>query len=167
MQSLRHAAVSLKKTLMKRILSIAALLLAALPLSAQRLVIGERAPELKVERWLSAAPVAGTKAVMVEFFHSANQSSVERLARLDELARNNKDKLTVIIVTKESDPAVTGRLLEGNPSYYSAYDGGGAAFTSFGARYVPYAVIFDKRGRVLWVGNPSSLSDNDIATILK
>lgn len=152
---------------MKRITLLAALLLAALPLSAQRLVIGERAPELKVERWLSAAPSLDNKAVMVEFFHSSNQKSADRLPQLSQLARANADKLTVVVLTREDDPTVTARLLDGNPAYYAGYDGTGAAFNSFEARYVPYAVIYDKRGRVLWVGNPSSLSDSDIKTLIK
>lgn len=152
---------------MKRILFTAALLLAALPLPAQRLVIGEKVPELKVEHWLSAAPSTGNKAVMVEFFHSSNPKSIERLARLDELARSNGENLTVIVLTREDAPAVTGRLLEGNPSYYAGYDASGTAFTSFEARYVPYSVIYDKRGRVLWVGNPSTLSNADVERIIK
>lgn len=152
---------------MKRILFTAAFLLATLPLPAQRLVIGERVPELKVERWLSDAPSTGNKAVMVEFFHSSNPKSIERLARLDELARIDRDNLTVIVLTREDDPAVTGRLLEGNPSYYAGYDGAGTAFNSFGARYVPYSVIYDKRGRVLWVGNPSALSNADVERLIK
>lgn len=162
-----YQARSLKRTFMKRTLLMAALLFAALPLAAQRLIIGERAPELKVERWLTSAPSTTNKAVMVEFFHSSNPQGTERLARLDELARNNKDKLTVVVVTRENDTVVTGRILEGNPSYYVGYDGEGTAFTSFEARYVPYSVIYDKRGRVLWVGNPSSLSNTEVEEIIK
>ena len=30
----------------------------------------------------------------------------------------------------------------------------------------PYSVIYDKRGRILWVGNPSSLSAADVADII-
>lgn len=42
----------------------------------------------------------------------------------------------------------------------------GSVFSAFSARYVPYSVIYDKRGRILWVGNPSSLSAADVADII-
>lgn len=52
------------------------------------------------------------------------------------------------------------------PSYRVGYDGNGSVFSAFSARYVPYSVIYDKRGRILWVGNPSSLSAADVADII-
>ena len=61
---------------------------------------------------------------------------------------------------------VISSLLGGNPSYRVGYDGDGSVFSAFSARYVPYSVIYDKRGRILWVGNPSSLSAADVADII-
>lgn len=153
---------------MKRFLMLAALaMLVAAPLRAQRLVIGERAPELTVARWLNGAPDTDGKAVMVEFYHSSNRSSAERLARLDAIAKAHANDLAVIVVTREDDSAVTSALLQGNPSYRVGYDGDGSVFSAFSARYVPYSVITDRRGRILWVGNPSSLTDADITGIIE
>lgn len=78
----------------------------------------------------------------------------ERLAQLDELAKSYGDRLAVIVVTREKNDAVISSLLGGNPSYRVGYDGDGSVFSAFSARYVPYSVIYDKRGRILWVGNP-------------
>lgn len=86
--------------------------------------------------------------------------------RLDELAKSYGDRLAVIVVTREKDDAVISSLLGGNPSYRVGYDGDGSVFSAFSARYVPYSVIYDKRGRILWVGNPSSLSAADVADII-
>lgn len=104
---------------------------------------------------------------MVEFYHSSNRSSAERLARLDAIAKTHANDLAVIVVTREDDSAVTSALLQGNPSYRVGYDGDGSVFSAFSARYVPYSVITDRRGRILWVGNPSSLTDADITGIIE
>ena len=138
---------------------MALLAILAIPLHAQRLVIGERVPDLNITQWLNGAPVSDGKAVMVEFYHSSNPKGAERLAQLD-------DRLAVIVVTREKDDAVISSLLGGNPSYRVGYDGDGSVFSAFSARYVPYSVIYDKRGRILWVGNPSSLSAADVADII-
>ncbi len=151
---------------MKRLLTMALLAILAIPLHAQRLVIGERVPDLNITQWLNGAPVSDGKAVMVEFYHSSNPKGAERLAQLDELAKSYGDRLAVIVVTREKDDAVISSLLGGNPSYRVGYDGNGSVFSAFSARYVPYSVIYDKRGRILWVGNPSSLSAADVADII-
>ena len=135
---------------------MALLAILAIPLHAQRLVIGERVPDLNITQWLNGAPVSDGKAVMVEFYHSSNPKGAERLG----------DRLAVIVVTREKNDAVISSLLGGNPSYRVGYDGDGSVFSAFSARYVPYSVIYDKRGRILWVGNPSSLSAADVADII-
>ena len=102
---------------MKRLLTMALLAILAIPLHAQRLVIGERVPDLNITQWLNGAPVSDGKAVMVEFYHSSNPKGAERLAQLDELAKSYGDRLAVIVVTREKDDAVISSLLGGNPSY--------------------------------------------------
>ena len=108
---------------MKRLLTMALLAILAIPLHAQRLVIGERVPDLNITQWLNGAPVSDGKAVMVEFYHSSNPKGAERLAQLDELAKSYGDRLAVIVVTREKDDAVISSLLGGNPSYRVGYDG--------------------------------------------
>ena len=85
---------------------MALLAILAIPLHAQRLVIGERVPDLNITQWLNGAPVSDGKAVMVEFYHSSNPKGAERLAQLDELAKSYGDRLAVIVVTREKDDAV-------------------------------------------------------------
>lgn len=94
---------------------MALLAILAIPLHAQRLVIGERVPDLNITQWLNGAPVSDGKAVMVEFYHSSNPKGAERLAQLDELAKSYGDRLAVIVVTREKDDAVISSLLGGNP----------------------------------------------------
>lgn len=144
------------------------MLLMAVPrLSAQRLVVGGRAPELAVSEWLTAAPVTEDRTVMVEFFHSANRNSAARIAALDEIARNYAGRLCVVVVTRQDEPQARAMLLDGQPHYSVGYDADGTVSAAFAANYIPYAVIYDRRGRVLWAGNPSSLGVQEIAQYVK
>lgn len=73
----------------------------------------------------------------------------------------------VVVVTRESEDAVSDVLLAGQPSYYVAYDADGSVFEAYEAHYVPYSVIYGRKGRIQWVGNPSSLTDSDIERVTK
>ena len=146
-------------------MSLAVLL--SLPAMGQRLVIGERSPELKTDDWITDAPTYDDRNVMVEFYHSSNKNNAERLEMLNGLAQSAQNDLVVVVVTNESDPEVRLQLTSGDPKYYVAYDKDGNIFRSYCARYVPYAVIYDKHRRVLWVGNPSALAYKDIVRIIK
>lgn len=131
-------------------------------LSAQKLVIGDRAPELKVKSWTGAAPSLADNPVMVEFFHSSNKSSGERVKELNSIANTFSGRLVVVVVIKEQDNDARVLLDTVNRAYYIAVDDDGNTFASYGARYVPYAVISDKKGRVTWLGNPVSLKKEDL-----
>lgn len=150
---------------MKRILLLSTLLLAFSPLFGQRLARGEKMPELQVKQWISQSQPAPGKATLVEFFHSGNKTSVERLKALEELAKSNSSKLNVIVVTRENTAPVT-QMLSGK-SYFAVLDDEGKTFSAYSAIYVPYTVIADRRGRVVWLGNPTSITDKEIADLIK
>lgn len=147
------------------LLSVLALLFVS-PIYGQKLVRGERAPELQVREWLCATPSLDGKAVYIEFFHSSNPTSVKRLAELDKLARSAGTKLTVVVITREQSNAVNNMLRANNPAYYAAVDDGGKTFSAYSVLYVPYSVITDRKGRIIWLGNPTSLSNDKIIEML-
>ncbi len=144
----------------------AMVMMTVLPLSGQKLMIGDRAPLLKLE-WLGRTPKTDGRYTLVEFFHSSNKASVNRLPVLHRLATATEGKLAVIVVTREQDADVKTMLTERKPAYYAAYDSGGATFSAYKATYVPYSVLYDRKGRIVWLGNPTSLSNDDIIKMLK
>lgn len=152
---------------MKNILLVAVLAaMTVLPLSAQqRLIRGDKAPELQVKEWITQAQPSGGRAMMVEFFHSGNSTSVARVAQLDATAREAAGKLNVVVITREDSPAV--KALLGDKAFFAGIDDDGKTFAAFSTLYVPYTVIVDKRGRVAWHGNPASLTSADITQLIK
>lgn len=150
---------------MKRIILITLFALAAMPLWGQRLSRGEKMPDYQVKAWISASQPSGGKATLVEFFHSGNKVSVDRLAALEQLAKDNSRVLNVLVVTREDTPEV--RKMLGGKAFHAAVDDDGKTFSAFSALYVPYAVLADKKGRVVWLGNPVSLKTEDIPQLIQ
>lgn len=153
-------------------LKIAAVFIFALALqavAAQTLVVGEKVPDFRVREWADMRrPMAAPHRMMlVEFFHSSNQESVNRLAELNRLAKQYAGGLTVIVITKEESPEVAGMLRKASALYYIGTDDNSRTFTAFGVQYVPYAVLIDPKGRLLWMGNSTTMTADVIENNLE
>ena len=79
--------------------------------------MGDRDPELKPGKWLGETPDLGGKPAMIEFFHSLNKHSVERLEELNRIAMDTQGDLVVIVGTREHDTKVQTLLTGGGPAY--------------------------------------------------
>ena len=147
----------------KTLFLIAALACMAFGAKAQRLIIGERAPELRISQWLGEIrPADEHKARLVEFFHSSNKICLERLQVLDELAQKYGNSLEVIVFAKEPSTKIIEVVQPAERKFATALDDAGRTFTLYGVRFVPFTVLTDSRGRVVWFGNPSSLTEEII-----
>ena len=147
---------------MKRLLlSIATIIIAVSAVQAQRLVIGEKAPDIKIVEWLDGKAAAGGKATLIDFFHSSNEQCVSNLAKLNSLHGAYGSRMNVIAVSREGmdklQPFVSGK----GYGFYAGLDDAGKTFTAYGVRFVPFAALIDARGRLVWTGNVASLT-NDI-----
>ena len=122
---------------------------------AQSPAVGERAPELRVKEWLGAPAKEGKTATLIEFFSATNPVCVSRLPLLDSMANEFSGKLHVVLVTKEdiSEIADVDKI-----GYSVAVDSDMRIFKTFGIQFVPSGVIVDEKGRVVWVGNTSSIN---------
>ena len=149
---------------MKRFLVLAVLVLAGITAaSGQKLVIGEKAPDLSVSEWMPSQPDLAGKARLIDFYHGLNKDCQAQLTKLNSLASQHSGSMVVMIVSKDGKNAANkpGGL---DKNYYTAYDSGGKTFNAYGIQYVPFSVLLDTRGKVVWFGNISTL---DNATIDK
>lgn len=129
---------------------------------AQRLVIGEKAPEIKVGEWLGGRePALSGKVFLVDFFHSSNDQCVRNLKELQEIHNRYGSKLNVILVARESLDKISPHLSGKGYGFYMGIDDQGKTFNGYSVRFVPFAALVDARGRLIWTGNVSGLS-NDI-----
>jgi hypothetical protein len=144
---------------MKRMLLIAAvMLIPVLTLRAQqRLVIGEKAPDIRVAAWQDGrAPGAG--AMLIDFFVSSNPQCVANLDKLNAIRGSYGDRLQVVLISREG-AAVTRSFTAGKGyDFRVGEDDAGETFSAFSVRFVPFAALVDARGRLVWTGNVATLT---------
>ena len=143
---------------------IVTLLLTSSGLSAQKLILGVKAPDLKVKEWFAREQLQNNTPTLVEFYFSRSEPSRQRLVFLDSLQRANKGLNVVVMVCEAREKAVE---LNKKHSFAIALDTDNKTFTTYGAEFVPYGTLFDGRGRVLWFGNSTHFTEREINHLLK
>lgn len=155
---------------MKRTITILIfVLLVCLPqwVRAQRAEVGMRAPYIHSVEWISDCPEKSNKAMMVEFFHSSNEECREHIEHLNALACDYRKEMDVVMLTREPSEQVAGMLLHEYQYFYVATDESGAMFRAFGVSHVPYAVIVNRKGVIVWCGNPMILNYATLKKLLQ
>lgn len=154
---------------MKRVLLLLTVVFCTLGAShAQNIVIGERAPELKSVTWLASRNPAAADLSYLGFFHSSNKGCTASLDALRDLSNKLGSKLRIIIITQEDSDKIAPILTP----YISerigvALDHDKKVFGSFGVDFVPFSVLIDAKNRVLWMGNPQSMTSSFIQKIVQ
>lgn len=151
----------MKKFILTAVFAIAAIASS----SGQKLMIGEKAPDLKIKEWINQTPSQGTVR-LIEFFHSTDEQSRERLSVLDDYS-NKYSGLTVILVAREDKAAVESAAQPSSRSFPVGIDDDGKTFSAYSVQYIPFSVLVDEKGRVIWFGNSSSLQESSISNALK
>ncbi len=152
---------------MKRLFCIlVAVFVGVLSLSAQRAEVGSYAPYIGGVEWISDRLEESDKALMVEFFHSSNKDCRDHIEHLNALACDYRYDMDVLMLTREPAEQVAGMLLHEYQYFYVAIDESGKVFRAFDVSHVPYAVIINPKGIIVWAGNPLSLTDLTIKKLL-
>lgn len=125
---------------------------------AQRVVIGERVPELKADTWLGGVPPSAAPLTYFEFFYSPGKGALESVGHLEELSNKLGSKLHVIVLTREPEATVTRLLGEKVSPLLVVALGAERDFGNFGVSYIPFGVLVDARNRALWMGNTRTLT---------
>lgn len=133
---------------------------------APKMIIGDKAPEVKVSKWLYGAPATGNP-MFIEFFHSSSAPCVARLTPLGQMASKLSGKLTVVVISHDTAANIDEVMGSSSKPYYVAIDDNSKTFTAYGVQYVPYGVLVDRKGRIAWMGNPSSLKIETIENLIK
>ena len=138
----------------------------SLPASAQRLMIGEKTPDLKITEWMKNKPQSGKTMYIIEFAHTTSPPSMSRLQKLNNLTKA-KPEINVILLFKENKETVHNHIKHIDYEFFVALDDNGKTFSSYGVNFVPFSIIVDKKGNAIWFGNSELLTDNIITKALK
>ena len=129
----------------------------------QPLVIGEKAPEMRVSGWQGMrVPSTPGKAYLIDFFHSSNDQCTANLSKLNALQNTYAEKLNVILISREEFDKIVPYMEGMAFRFYIGMDDNAKTFGNYGVRFVPFAALVDKRGRLVWTGNVANLTDEII-----
>lgn len=132
---------------------------------AQKLIVGDKVPQLNVSQWLTAEPTTDNRMQWLEFCSMSNDGCLAHLAVLDSLASTAKERVNFIVVLYKSDKEAFEPTESVN--YYVARDVDGSIYRNFCVKMVPYAVLSDAKGRVTWIGNPTLLDNQRVNKLFK
>ena len=152
---------------MKKLIISALVLTSVLSVSAQNIAIGERAPAIKTKEWVGSSTQLGDQSTLYLFFQTSSAPCTKALEQIAEIVKHNPT-LKVIAISKESRDKVEALASSlANENIFFAIDDADKTFSNFGVKYVPLAVLTDSRNRVLWFGNPTTLSAQKIKEYLQ
>ena len=143
--------------------------------AAPTLKMGDAAPEFKVAQWYKGGPVTieADKTYIVECWATWCGPCVAAFPHLSEIAKANKDKITVIGVNvwEKKKPEEVKTFVEGQGdkmSYNVAADGENAIAMNWlkaaGQNGIPCAFVVTK-GKIAWIGHPASLKQEMLTSI--
>lgn len=126
-------------------------------------LVGQKTPELIIEKWISPAPELQGKFIIIDFWATWCPPCRVSIPHMNALAAKYADHAVVIGLSKEAEATV--RAFKGM-EYYSAIDTKGRLQIAVGVRGIPNVIIIDPEGMVRWQGHPANLSEEIIDALI-
>ena len=115
--------------------------------------LGQKAPDLVVEKWLSKEPDRKDKFVLIDFWATWCGPCREAIPELNAFHKKFGDKLIVIGVSDEAEKKVA-KFAKPKIEYFSAIDTKGRMKKTLKINGIPHVIIIDPNGIVRWEGFP-------------
>jgi cytochrome c biogenesis protein CcmG, thiol:disulfide interchange protein DsbE len=116
-------------------------------------VLGQKAPELVVEKWLTAEPDTKGKFVLIDFWATWCGPCRRAIPELNKFQKQFGDKLVVIGISDEKEEVVR-KMASPAVEYASAIDTQGRMKKQLEVKGIPHVIVMDPQGVVRWEGYP-------------
>ena len=116
-------------------------------------VLGQKAPELVVEKWLTAEPNTKGKFVLIDFWATWCGPCRRAIPELNKFQKEFGEKLVVIGISDEKEDVVR-KMASPVVEYASAIDTQGRMKKQLEVKGIPHVIVVDPQGVVRWEGYP-------------
>ncbi len=126
--------------------------------------IGKPGPSLELEKWPGAPPVLKGKFVLVTFWTGWSLPCRKWIPQFNAFQKTFSDKLQVVGLLPEAD--AEDRSTQLKVEFPVAVDEKGKIQSAVGAKSVPFVVLMDPNGIILYEGHPAALGDKELKALL-
>lgn len=116
-------------------------------------ILNQKAPELKVQQWLSDMPETKGKFILVDFWATWCGPCRKAIPELNALQKEFKNALVVIGISDEA-PEKVMEMKTPVIEYYSAIDTQAWMKKQLEVKGIPHVILIDPKGIVRWEGFP-------------
>jgi cytochrome c biogenesis protein CcmG, thiol:disulfide interchange protein DsbE len=132
---------------------------------SERSLLGKPGPALEVDKWLSEKPALDGKFVLISFWAPWSVPCRQWITDFNALQKKYADKLVVVGVCAGSESEIAD-LSEPRIEYASAIDAKAKLSAAAGVTSIPFVLLRDPKGVVLYQGHPGALNDKKVQAIL-
>ncbi len=127
---------------------------------------GKLGPPIEVEEWLTEAPNASDKVVVVDFWATWCGPCIAAIPHMNRLQQDFSDSVVVIGISNESADKVRGWLPGKGMRYSVGVDPSSRMGRVVQNRSIPYAVVYSPDGVIRWQGHPARLTGETLGAIV-
>jgi thiol-disulfide isomerase/thioredoxin len=129
-----------------------------------RSLLGKQGPKITIDKWFGDKPDFKDKAILIFFWASWSYPSQKYIPLMNELQTKLGDRLQVAGIL-DRKPQDTATAL-GAAQFPNGIDPNSKLAASAGASSLPYVLLMNPKGVVLYAGHPAALSEKALQALL-